>query len=166
MSENVREGRKKIRISIIDFLIVLTVVACVCGIFVHYKLFENNNKVLTDDVCNISVMLYGVDNDISEKIVSGNKVYLKDGNEEFGVVSDVSKEDAVVYYSDSQNEIATGTDNTKKDIKLTVEVKGDLSESGFYANGKKYIASGMEIDIFSAEFSAKGLIFGVESRSE
>jgi ribose 5-phosphate isomerase RpiB len=111
-------------------------------------------------------MLYGVDNDLSEKIAIGDKIYLKEGNQTFGSVSDVIKEDSSVYYTNVANQISESVDSTKKDVAIIIEVNGDVKQDGFFANGVKYVAAGMEIDVFSSDFSGKGLIFGVEQRSE
>ena len=67
MTANER-NRKKIRISIIDVLIVITVIACAVGAFLHYRIYEKNNEVIKDDVALVSVMLYNVENSISTKI--------------------------------------------------------------------------------------------------
>ncbi len=166
MTANEKNPRKKIRVSVIDFLIVITVIACVCGLFVHYKFFENNNEVVTSDTCIVSVMLYGIENDVSDKIEMGDKLFFGKDGKQFGIVGEALKEDSAIYFTNERNEINKGVDNTKKDVSLTVEVKGHLKEDGFYMNGTDYIAAGMEIDVFSPEFSGKGLIFGIEQRSE
>ena len=158
--------RKKIRISIIDILITVTIIACIAGTFVHYKLYESDNEVVTSDVCYVSVMFYGVDTEISEKLVSGEKLYLNDGGELFGTVSEAVSEDASFYYTNAKNEIVEASDPSRKDVSVTVEVNGELTANGFLANGVEYVASGMEIDLFSAKYSGKGLVFDVQQRSE
>ena len=38
-----KNTKKKVRISIIDVLIILTVIACIAATFVHYKIYEKEN---------------------------------------------------------------------------------------------------------------------------
>lgn len=166
MIENEKSTHRKFRIGIIDFLVIITFVACISGLFLHFRIFEKNNELTTTDTCYVSVMLYGVDNNISEKIALGDKIYLKEQEEPFGTVLNIVKEDACVYYTNTKNEILKSADNSKKDVALTLEVNGDLSQDGFLTNGVKFIASGMELDIYSQTFSGKCLVFGIEQYSE
>lgn len=160
-----RNARKKIRISIIDVLIILAVAACIVGTFVHYRIFENNNKVVADDESMISVLYSGVTPQIADGAVSGDKIYFADGRL-FGTVVEVSADAAAVYYKDTEGKWVLGSDESTKDLKLTVQTEGDFTDNGFLVNGTDYVAAGMEIETFTAKFSGKGLIFDVEKQSE
>ena len=157
---------KRFRISIIDVLIALVVIACVAGVFLHYRTYAKNNKVVKDDTCYVSLQLSGVANETAEKITTGDTVYLKDDKSVFGKISEVNLENAQYYYSDEKGISVRGEDAYAKDVALVIEVKGELTEDGFLANGVEYVASGLYIDVYTNDFSEKGLIFGVEERSE
>ncbi len=163
-SEN--NARKKIRISIIDVLIIITVIACIVGTIIHYQIFEKANEVITDDRCRISVLFSELPLQIAERASVGDKVYLSDSSEVLGAVVEVSSKDAVVYYRDGSNKIIEGVDSTKKDVTVIIEVDGEITPDGFLANGTDYTAAGMYIDIFTPKFSGKGLIFDVKKQSE
>ncbi len=158
--------RKKFHISVIDILIIITLIVCLAGTFVHYKIFEKNNKVNTDDTCLISVLFAGVDPTVAEQIADGDKLYMKKNGEVFGVVNEVELSDAQAYYTNEEHKIVEGKDPTKKDIKIIVRVSGDVTEKGFLVNGTDYIASGMNANLFSSSFSGKGLIFDVKQQTE
>lgn len=166
MTGNEKNSKKKIRISIIDVLIVVTVIACIVGSFVHFKIFEKKNAVVTDEKALVSVMFCGVSNEIAEKMVAGDKIYFDDDDTLFGTVVEAVPENAEVYFKDSLGKIALVEDESKKDISVMVEVDGDFSADGFLANGVKYTASGMEIEVFTSRFSGKGLIFDVKKQAE
>ncbi len=158
-------ARKKIRISIIDVLIVLTVVACIAGTFVHYKVYEKNNAVVVDDRSLVSVLYSSLTSDVAERAVEGDTVFFYNG-ETLGNIVEVIVEDAEIYYKNSDGKWVLGTDETKKDVMVTVQVEGDFTDGGFFANGTKYVAAGMEIETYTPKFSGKGLIFEVKKQAE
>ena len=166
MNSAEKKKRKKIRISIIDVLIVVTLMACICGSFVHYKIYEKNNQVNTDDVCMVSILFSGVEPSIADKVSSGDTVYLKKDGVVFGTVSEVSFKDALSYYANEEGRIVEGSDSTKKDVTIIVRVVGDMTSRGFLVNGKDYIASGMNEAIYTSKFSGMGLVFDVKQQTE
>ncbi|MBR5314273.1 MAG: DUF4330 family protein [Clostridia bacterium] len=168
MTANERTTRKKIRISIIDVVIVITILACIVGGVVHYKIYDNNNKVVTDDVFHVSVRFSAVQNSSGQKIELGDSLYLGDDKTSLGTVVEVTEEDASFYYNDeATGEVKLGKDTTAKDVSVVIEVNGELTDyNGFLANGVKYIAAGMELDVYSDMFSGKGLIFDLEPQTK
>ncbi len=160
-----RNARKKIRISIIDILILLTVVACIAGTFVHYKLFEKNNAVITDEHSLVSVLYSSLSPEIAERAVVGDKLFF-DGGKTLGTVVELTVEEAKVYYKNSDGKWVLGIDESKKDVTAIVEVEGNFTDAGFLANGTDYVAAGMEIETFTPRFSGNGLIFDVKKQTE
>ena len=165
MSRSVSNSQKKFSISVIDVLILITVITCIAGTFLHYKLYEKQNAIKKDYECSVSVLINSIEPEIAEQLSVGDKLYFKD-NTEFGTIAEVSAVDASVYYTNSKNEITEGLDSTKRDVTIIVKVAGSVGESGFLANGKKYVASGMDIELFSSSFSGNGLIFDVKQHIE
>ncbi len=163
-SEN--KSKRKIRISIIDVLIIITVIACIAGVFIHYKVYEKDNRVLNDDRCSVSIKIGGVLVELSDKIAVGDKIYLESDNSEFGVVSEVSKSESVIYYRNANDEIVEVIDSSKSDITVVVDVKGSVTQNGFRAGGNKHVAAGMNIDMYTHNFSGKGLIFDVKQLND
>lgn len=168
MTANEKSMRKKIRVSIIDVIILITLLACIAGGVLHYRIYDNNNKIVTDDVFYVSMKFLAVENSSGQKLEMGDSLYLADDKSLFGIVSEVSEEDASFYYNDeATGEFRQGKDTTAKDLTVVVEVKGELTkENGFLANGVKYVAAGMELDIYSDMFSSNGLIFDLEAKTE
>lgn len=166
MTANEKNNRKKIRISIIDVLIVITLIACIAGGFMHYKVYEKNNEVVTSDVCSVSVMLSEVENDVSAKIKAGDVVYFKDNDTVFGTITEVSEKDADYYYTNEQGVRVKGSNIYAKNVSVVIEVNGEMTKNGFLANGLEYVAAGMELELYSAEFWEKALIFDVQQLSE
>ncbi len=165
MTGSERSARKKIRISIIDVLIVLTVAACIAGTFVHYKAYEKNNEVVVDERSLVSVLYSSLTPDIAERAVEGDTVFFDNG-EIFGKIIEVTFKEAEVYYKNADGKWVLGTDEIKKDVTVTVQVEGDFTDGGFMANGTKYVAAGMEIETYTPNFSGKGLIFEVKKQAE
>ncbi len=160
-----RNGRKKIRISIIDVLILLTVIACIAGTFVHYRVYEKNNAVVKDDRSLVSVLYTSLMPEVAERAVEGDLIYFDNG-EPLGKIVEITVKDAEVYYKNAEGKWVLGVDESKKDLSITVQVEGDFTEVGFLANGTDYIAAGMEIETFTPKFSGKGLIFEVKKQAE
>ena len=157
---------KKVRISIIDVLIILTVIACIAATFVHYRIYEKENEVIVDEKCLVSLRYYGVDNDTAKVAAAGDKVYYSENGKLFGTVIEISSKDAEVYYKNSSDRWVRTVDTSKKDVTVIVAVDGTVTEGGFLANGTDYTAAGMEIETFTSVFSGKGLIFDVKRQTE
>lgn len=167
MNSGERNTRKKIRISIIDVLILLTVIALVAGTVIHYKIYEKNNEVITDDTVTVSILFREVMPEVASAAKVGSLMFVTEDSRLLGTVTAVELEDAEVYYTSEEHKIVLGKDSEKKDLTVTVEVKGDLTEDrGFLENGSFHIAAGIEIEVFTADFSGKGLIFDVKKLSE
>jgi len=164
MNQSENAASKK-GIGIIDVLVVITLIACIAGTFIHYKIYEKNHEVNTDDKCLVSVLVPGVDADLAESYAEGDKLYYKDGVL-LGTVVEVTGENSAIYYTNAKNEVVKGSDESRRDITLIVEVKGELGDGGFKVNGTDYIASGMEIDAFTPKISGKGLIFEVKKQTD
>lgn len=165
MTSSEKNIHRRIRISIIDVLIVLAVIAVACGTFVHYRLFEKNHAVITDHTAEVSILLSSIDSDSAERLAAGKKVYYGDKTY-MGVITEADIEEALIYYTDGDGKLQEGRDSSLKDVRLTVEVKGEFTENGFLALGRDYTAAGMEIEFFNPDFSGKGLIFDVKNQSE
>ncbi|MBE6643190.1 MAG: DUF4330 family protein [Ruminococcaceae bacterium] len=159
-------SKKKSRVSIIDVLIILTVIACIAATFVHYKIYEKENTVVIDEKCLVSVKYYGVDNEIAKGISMGNEVYYTENGKLLGTVIEIDSKDSDVLFKDASDKWIQTVDTTKKDVTVIIEVSGSVSSTGFLANGTDYTAAGMEIDTYSSGFSGKGLIFDVKRQAE
>ena len=164
MTSNEKSSRRKIRISIIDVMIIITVIACMLGLFFHYKIYEKENEVITSYSCFVSIVFEGLSPEISKNISVGDKVFGPFG--ELGTVTAVEEDDHSVYYTNSKNEIVNGADTSKRDVTVSLTVKGDVRDDGFYANGIDFIASGMKLDFYTSDFSGNGLIFDIQQQSE
>lgn len=160
-----RGARKKIRISIIDVLIVFTVVACIAGTFVHYRVYEKNHEVVVDERSLVSVIYSSFEPDVVERVVEGDTVFFDNG-ETLGTIVEITVEDADVYYKNTEGKWVLGADETRKDVTVTVQTEGDFTSGGFMANGTRYVAAGMEIETYTPKFSGKGLIFEVKKQTE
>lgn len=165
MTSAEKNTRKKIRISIIDVLIVLTVIGGIAGTFLHYKIYEEKNRVVTDDSAVVSVLLSSQEAEVENKIKVGDKLYFKD-SEFFGTVVEVSFENADVTYTDANGKLVLASDDRLRDVTLLVAVDGEFTPSGFLARGTDYTAAGAEIEVFSLNFSGNGLIFDVKKQTE
>lgn len=165
MNSAEKNTRKKIGISIIDVLVIITFIACIAGTFIHYKVYEKNNAVSTDDTCLVSILFEGVGAELADRYSVGDKIYYN-GVGLIGTVAEVSASDSVVYYKNSRNELVAGNDNSIKDVTVIVEAIGEVSTDGFRLNGTDYIAAGMKIDAYTPKISGKGLIFDVKKQAD
>ncbi len=163
-SEN--RKNKKISVSVIDVMIVLAVIACIAGVFVHYRVYEKTHEVTTDDVCTVSVLIEGASLELGDKISSGDQIFVETNGESFGKVVEANKNSATVYYENLNGEIVEKIDDNILDIVIKIEVSGSLTESGFLANGKEYIAAGKEMALYSKDFSENCLVIDVENIQE
>jgi len=161
-----KSPRQKIRISIIDVIIVLTVLLCIAGVVIHYKLYESENISVTPDTCNVSILFEKMPLEAAERVIEGDVLYLSADGRKLGTVVSVKSTESTVYFTDANGAIVSGMDQSVRDVTVTVEVKGVLNDDGFYLSGEYYTAAGMEVSVYSKQFSGKGIIFEVKKLSE
>ncbi len=166
MTSSENRQNKKMSISVIDVMIILAVIACIAGVFVHYRVYEKTHEVMTDDVCMVSVLIKGASLELGEGITLGEQIFFENGEEKFGKAVEVNKNSATVYRKNSNGEMVESIDEELLDIVIRIEASGALYESGFLVNGTEYVASGMEIELYSKNFSENCLVIDVENIQE
>ncbi len=160
------ENNKRIRVSVIDILIIIAVIACIAGVVVHYKVYEKVNEVKTDDLCSVSVLIRGASLEMSESVTVGDQIFFGESGDLLGKVAEINKSDATVYYRNYRDEIVEYIDNSLFDVVIVLDVSGSLTDSGFLVNGTEYVAAGEEFVIYSKLFSGKCLVIDVENKQE
>ena len=166
MSAFENKQNSNLKISVIDVVIVLALIACIVGVVVRYKIYEKEHEVITTDVCSVSLMIKGASHELSESIAADDQIFFDENGEKLGKITEVNISDAIVYHQNSQGEIVENIDGELKDIVIKIEVYGDLTESGFLVNGKEYVAAGKELAVYTKNFSEKCLVIDVESIQE
>lgn len=157
---------KRMSVSAIDVMIILAFIACIAGVFVHYRVYEKTHEVITDDVCTVSVLIKGASIELGEQVTVGDQLFFENSEQEFGKIVEIDKNSATVYHNKINGEIVESVDGELLDIVLKVEVSGALTESGFLANGIEYVAAGKEIALYSKSFSENCLVIDVENAQE
>jgi hypothetical protein len=143
-------NKNKIKFNIIDFIIILLVVACVGGIYVRYNLLDKigvnaqlkNYEItfIAKDLRYSSLNAFEKDANVRDR-VTGNKIGI------FKEIETTSPASVYVTKSDGAIEKLYYPENTKIDVKGKIIVRGIMSDNGFLLEGKNYIATGTTLKI-------------------
>ena len=141
---------KKTKFNIIDFIIILLVVACIGGIYVRYNLIDKigvNAQLKNYEITFISKELRYTSLAAFEKDTA--VIDRKTGNN-IGIFKGIetnSPSAAYVEKSDGTIEKLYYPENTKIDVKGKIIVRGIMNDNGFLLDGKQYIATGTTLKI-------------------
>ncbi len=151
---------KKHRFNIIDFFLIITVLACVIGIAIRYNLSEN--LVQSHDSATVTVMIRSLLDENVDQLVVGDAYFYQTSGKPFGTLTSVQttpaknryiKNDGTVYVSEFQNRV---------DVICTLEIEGYHSKDGFLIDGATYIGCGSDILVRSINLETQWLVLDIE----
>ena len=137
---------KKVRFNLIDFIIVIVVIACIVGTVFRATILEKLSFASNSDTA--TVMFYA-ENLTSEELASisiGEELSL-DG-ETFGVIKDyASFAQTVVVPTPDGASFTQAVDNNLFTITGELEIRGDNTESGFFFGSDIHIGVGKVLSL-------------------
>ena len=161
-----KNGTKR-RISAIDVLIVLLLLAAVVG--VGFKVFAGNVGLFAGETQEyyVSYVVEGADSQISKYITEGSGFYTEDGTAFGTVTGDVITTPAKIYNMNSNGEyvVSYSSGGEKEDISGTFLVRASETEKGIVC-GEKYISAGMRVSLTGNGVSVEILITDVVKASQ
>lgn len=151
---------KKNRFNIIDFFLVVTVLACVIGIAIRYNLSET--LVQSHDSATVTVMIRGLLEENADQLVVGDAYFYQTSSKPFGTLTSVKtapaknryfKDDGTVYVSEYQDRV---------DAICTLDIEGYHSKDGFMIDGATYVGIGSDILVRSMHLETQWIVLDIE----
>ena len=156
MPENIKlkvkepSNKNKIKFNIIDFIIILLVVACVVGIYVRYNLIDKigvNAQLKNYEITFIAKDLRYTSLNAFEKDATVRDRTTGDTIGVFKEIETTSPTSVYVKKSDGNIVKLYYPENTRIDIKGKIIVRGIMTDNGFLLEGKSYVATGTTLQI-------------------
>lgn len=155
---------KKNRFNVVDAIILLAIIALIFAVLYSFDPFgwfapegrENVKLVYT-------VEFKGVDNDVKDNIVVGEKAFLSSTPYVMGEVIEVKTQESFIWEYDEEKGVMTKkTLADKTDLYVTIEVKCTYEKgSGFVINGQQ-IVYGAEFDLRFGNFFGNAYCVGFD----
>lgn len=136
---------KRFRFSVIDFVIVLLVLASLCGILVRYdvvgRLFSKSSLVEAE----VFFVAEAVPPTDTDAFMEGNSFY--ENGTLFGTLRTVKSEKALIYTENHSGVLVSYEDDTLLDLNGSFLCKVLPSEKGYLLNGNRYLAPGTTLTL-------------------
>ena len=169
MSENTKATgvkAKKIKPNIIDFIIIIAVIAAIIGITIRTGVVEqvtiNNNL----ERARVSFLISGISETSEEYIKNGDVFYSNTHKCTFGTLEQNWSLPAETYTVDEYGVLHKTQINAKSDVRGTMLCIGVFTADGFFLGGSNYIAPGSSVNVKSANIVVTLTVLDIEKITE
>lgn len=154
---------KKIRFSLIDFLLVLVILGALVSIFMRSEIIRLIGADQNRQTAEISFLVEGVSPGVFDYLNDGD-TFTDDTHEcLLGAVTGApTKMPAEIYETALDGTIHKLNSEEKIDIRGKLEAVGTFSEEGFLLGGIYYLAPGSEITVHSERLTLTMLVTAIE----
>lgn len=158
---NPKAGKnRRTRFSIIDFVIILMLLACIVGAVMRYNIAESLfSKTVTQEMTVNFIAEALTENKVSA--FNENAVFYS-GNDSFGKLISVNSSPAIGYYENAEGIYTEYEKEGLYDISGSFVCELVRSDSGYLLNGKTYIAPGSVFTLKSGGAAVSVLITALE----
>ncbi len=156
----------KLRLNIIDFLIVVVILGAIIGITLRFGLVERitNQSGLTD--ARISFLILDINGESSNYFSIGDKFYDVANDCELGVLESRQFIPAEAFIVNEYGEIfkrnSSDERNERIDVRGVLVGEGTFTEEGFLLGGTNYIAPGSTIHMQSTNIDVYMTVTAIE----
>ena len=161
------QGKIRGRVSIVDILIVVVVLALAVG-FVYRRATPHIGEILRpDDTFYVTFEVNRIRSVITEDaIVIGDRVFRQHATHQpLGTIVAVERLPATDVLLRSDGTAVNVTMEGRYTLKITLEAVGSITDAGFFANGNDHVAPGSEAALINSRFvfpSARVFAVGTE----
>lgn len=135
--------KRKLRVNILDFLILAAVVLCIAGALLRGGVKSTDTKLETQTAV-ITFRVSNVQSASQYCFQEGDKIYSQSLGCDMGrIVGEITATPAAYYYEENGEIVKAYSGAERVDLVGTFESEGQMSESGFLMGGTQYIAPGM-----------------------
>ncbi len=161
MSDIQEQKKRRVRFSVIDFVIILLILACGTGIVMRYDLVGRLFSNSAQKEARIAFVAEAISQEEAEVFRNDTKVYV--GDSLFGTVSSVETTPAIIYRENANGVLISYEDESLADVHGTVTAEAVFSENGCLLNGNTFLAPGSVFTIQAHGISVTITILSVEN---
>lgn len=152
--------KRRLKVNVLDFLIVAMVVLCVAGAFLRGYIKNHDNKLETT-VATVSFKISNIQEASAQYFADGAKVHCETYDCDMGkIVGDVEITPAAYYVEDGNGGVVKVSSVLDRiDMTGTIECEGTMTkDGGFKLDGAQYLAPGTSVLIALPMINANILI--------
>ena len=162
MAENTVQT-KKLRLNIIDFLIIIVLIGAAVGIALRAGVIERVTNQSNLEEAKISFLIQDIQESSADYFKTGDVFYAEKLDCEFGRLESRQILPAEAFVANMNGElIKTHASNNRIDVRGTVVGVGTFTDEGFLLAGINFIAPGATVHIQSSDLDVNVTITGVE----
>ncbi len=157
--------KKKMRLNIIDILIILAVIALAAGVALRYNLAEKIGVKSNRDTVMVSFLIENIKPTSADALVPEDIVFLDSNGMELGKLLAISLSEAENYNLSDEGVMTLDYDSTRCDVRGEIEATGAMTDGGFMLGGTYYIGANKELKVHSKNIQVTMTVTGIrESR--
>jgi len=156
--------KKKLRMNILDVIIILTVIALVGGITLRFNLVDRLGLSGNNDEVNIRFLIQEVSPSSVEALKEGDIFYWDANSMEIGEL--LQKEDpmsATVVVENGRGELVSALNPKYRDVRGTIRAKGKITDEGFMLDGTQFLSAGKYLNVSSKNIKVTILITDISA---
>lgn len=160
--------QRKFKLNIIDFAIVIALIACIAGVGVRFWLTNRQAaQTRSDGTAEVIAVYFGVSESTAKSYIKDDKVYIEGYGTAIGRVTKAETENSTVYVPDENGMLTAKKDSSSYDVTLTLSINGKATEKGFILSNGEYLIPGMNVVIETSHSSTRAaLITGVTPNAD
>lgn len=164
MTDSNVKTAKGLRFSVIDFVIVLMILACFVGVVLRYDLV---NKLFSKTVLTEARITFVAEAVTPEEraVFTESTVFYTD-RDVFGILSSLEAAPAIVYYENSIGSLVHYEHATLLDLNGVFRAQVVSSENGYLLNGNTFIAPGSTFTVMAGGASVRITVLRVNLAEE
>ena len=154
------ETQKKHRFNVVDFVLIIAVLACCVSIVIRYHL---HTDLLRDtDTARITVRIESLLNDSVNAMQAGDQFYNTVTEKEFGTLVSVDATPAKTRGENTDGSIQIVYYENRSDLVCVFEISGYQTENGFMMGGTTFIGCGSTFNINSRKIATLCTVLDIE----
>lgn len=154
----IRDGKLFGKINLFDAAILLLIVALIIAGVSKFKTFNDTVDAETPGKIIYTVIINNVRDYTVSAFVSGDVIYDSGTANKIGIVKNVEAKDARMARVLSDGTVKMLDNPYRKDMILTIETPGTVTDSGYYANKSTELKVGSEKGIETCYVTTQGRI--------
>jgi len=164
MTDMKTKETKRVRFSVIDFVIILMILACLVGVAMRFD--------LADRLFSRTALVSGRVTFVAEAITPEERAVFTENTafytdrDTFGILTGIEASPTVIYYENSLGSLTHYEHDTLLDLNGSFSAKLLDTESGFLLNGNTFIAAGSTFTVKAGGASVLITIISVEATGE
>ena len=144
-----KDGKKSgVKFNIVDFIIIILVIALIAGIIVRFNFVKRLTASGGDDVAKLTFTA-DVTTSSAGEITEGDIYFVVSNDMKLGTLTGFTVSDSFKYEEAEDGTLVKAVDETGKNIRGEIEASGNMSDDGFLLGGTYFIAPGQSLEVVS-----------------